>query len=275
MGFSLACDFGIPPNAAVRLVYDGVVHLPLTPPSRRPARDSLRAGTGFGMASRRLLRLRLLAALVVCLLCVGLVWGLAGALATSSTPPPAGKVVLKIGMTNMLPTTSTPSSGRCQSSYEIWSLDYDLLVGFSPGDYSHPQGAAATGLADHWTVSDGGRVWTFHIRSGVKWQDGVPLTAARRRLHLQLRHQEPARNYTTYTTVIEERDRPPTTTPSCSPPAGPRPTCSDCGSTSCRSTSGARLAASRRPATTQQLAADRGQRPLPGHPVQERQLRHR
>ena len=51
------------------------------------------------------------------------------------------------------------------------------MVGFSPGDYGHPQGARATGLADRWSMSDGGRVWTFHIRSGVTWQDGVPLTA--------------------------------------------------------------------------------------------------
>jgi len=27
-------------------------------------------------------------------------------------------------------------------------------------------------------ITDGGRVWTFHLRPNVKWSDGVPLTAA-------------------------------------------------------------------------------------------------
>ena len=94
------------------------------------------------------------------------------------------------------------------SCYEIWSLNYDLMVGFSPGDYSHPQGAAATGLADHWTVSDGGRVWTFHIRSGVKWQDGVPLTAHDVAFTYNYVIKNQLSNYTMYTQLRQERDRP-------------------------------------------------------------------
>ena len=41
--------------------------------------------------------------------------------------------------------------------------------------------AAGTGVvpatADRWTVSHDGTVYGFHIRSGVKWSDGTPLTA--------------------------------------------------------------------------------------------------
>ena len=33
-------------------------------------------------------------------------------------------------------------------------------------------------LATHWEVSHGGRVYTFHLRRGVRWSDGVPLDAA-------------------------------------------------------------------------------------------------
>lgn len=33
-------------------------------------------------------------------------------------------------------------------------------------------------LSDSWDVSDDGFVWNFHIRSGVMWQDGRPLTAS-------------------------------------------------------------------------------------------------
>jgi len=131
----------------------------------------------MGTAPRGRSRRRLLGICVAAVLTAGLVWGLTVALATSSSPSPAtGKVVLRLGMTN-IPDNVNPFVGQMSSCYEIWSLNYDLMVGFSAGDYSHPQGAAATGLADHWSSSDGGRVWTFHIRSGVKWQDGVPLTA--------------------------------------------------------------------------------------------------
>lgn len=33
-------------------------------------------------------------------------------------------------------------------------------------------------LSDTWSVSPDGLVWNFHIRTGVKWQDGKPLTAS-------------------------------------------------------------------------------------------------
>jgi peptide/nickel transport system substrate-binding protein len=118
-----------------------------------------------------------LGACLAVVLGAGLICGLTAALATNAALVSPPKVVLKIGVAGDAPDNLNPFAGHARSCQEIWSLNYDLLVGFSPGDYSHPQGAAATGLADHWTVSDGGRVWTFHIRSGVTWQDGVPLTA--------------------------------------------------------------------------------------------------
>ena len=131
----------------------------------------------MGSAPRGRSRRRLLGACVAAVLAAGLIWGLTVALATSSSPTPAGgKVVLRLGMTN-IPDNVNPFVGQMSSCYEIWSLNYDLMVGFNVGDYGHPQGSAATGLADRWSSSDDGRVWTFHIRSGVKWQDGVPLTA--------------------------------------------------------------------------------------------------
>jgi peptide/nickel transport system substrate-binding protein len=51
-------------------------------------------------------------------------------------------------------------------------MNYDFLVGFDAKTLEpRPE------LATRWEVSPDGKVWTFTIRSGVKWQDGQPLTA--------------------------------------------------------------------------------------------------
>jgi peptide/nickel transport system substrate-binding protein len=147
-------------------------------------------------------RHRIVVVVVTAILAFGLVWGLAQALASSSSPAPAGKVVLKLGMTN-IPDNLNPFVGQLSSCYEIWSLNYDLMVGFSAGNYGHPQGAAATGLADSWKISDGGRTWTFHIRPGVKWQDGVPLTAHDVAFTYNYVMKNQLSNYTMYTNFIK------------------------------------------------------------------------
>jgi ABC-type oligopeptide transport system substrate-binding subunit len=33
-------------------------------------------------------------------------------------------------------------------------------------------------LADSWSVGEGGLVWTFHLRKGIRWSDDTPITAA-------------------------------------------------------------------------------------------------
>jgi peptide/nickel transport system substrate-binding protein len=151
---------------------------------------------------RGVTRRRAVAVAVAAVLAVGLIWGLAGALATSSSPSPAGKVVLKLGMTN-IPDNLNPFVGQLSSCYEIWSLNYDLMVGFDAGTYEHSQGTAATGLADRWTVSDGGKTWTFHIRPGVKWQDGVPLTAKDVAFTYNYIVKNDLSNYTLYTNFVK------------------------------------------------------------------------
>jgi peptide/nickel transport system substrate-binding protein len=102
---------------------------------------------------------------------VALSVGLASAFAGDTSPSPQGKVVLRLGWTSD-PDSLNPFTGYSISSYEIWALNYDKL-GYND---------AATlkdvpGLAESWSVSPDGKTWTFHIRKGVKWQDGQPLTA--------------------------------------------------------------------------------------------------
>lgn len=70
--------------------------------------------------------------------------------------------------------TLNPFVGVTNSDYEVYQLIYDNL-----SDYGQnvPYGPAPR-LATSWTVSKNRLVWTFHIRHGVRWSDGVPLTAA-------------------------------------------------------------------------------------------------
>jgi peptide/nickel transport system substrate-binding protein len=51
---------------------------------------------------------------------------------------------------------------------------------YEPLVYANPPGASTAfrpGLARSWSKSDGGRTWTFHLRRGVTFHDGEPLTS--------------------------------------------------------------------------------------------------
>ncbi|MGD9676564.1 MAG: ABC transporter substrate-binding protein, partial [Candidatus Bipolaricaulia bacterium] len=101
----------------------------------------------------------------------GLIWGMTTAAATSSSPSPNGdKLVLRIGMTQDVDNLN-PFVGYSVPAYEVYHLNYDMLVGYAANGDARPE------IADSWTTSDDGLVWTFKIHPGIKWQDGEPLTA--------------------------------------------------------------------------------------------------
>ncbi len=65
-----------------------------------------------------------------------------------------------------------PFKGITAAAYECWALMYDTLTGYSAKDFSpEPR------LAESWDQSSDGLTWTYHIRHGVTFSDGVPLTA--------------------------------------------------------------------------------------------------
>jgi peptide/nickel transport system substrate-binding protein len=89
----------------------------------------------------------------------------------SSSPKPAGKTTFTVGIKESIDSLN-PFTGINASSYELWQINYDQLTNYGQKDFS-----TQPGLAKTWDVSDDGLTWTYHLRSGVKWSDGVPLTA--------------------------------------------------------------------------------------------------
>jgi peptide/nickel transport system substrate-binding protein len=83
------------------------------------------------------------------------------------------KVSFHVAMLGEGVDSLNPFLGIQAPSYEMWGLTYDYLTGYSMTDMS-PE----PGLASKWTTSEDGLTWTFTVRSGVKFSDGVPLTAA-------------------------------------------------------------------------------------------------
>ena len=66
---------------------------------------------------------------------------------------------INVGVNRLGPTTFV--------GYKI----YDSLLAYSPDLKPLPK------LAESWSVSDDGLVYTFRLRSNVKWHDGQPFTA--------------------------------------------------------------------------------------------------
>jgi peptide/nickel transport system substrate-binding protein len=121
---------------------------------------------------------RRLLLIVVVLLAAGLVWGLAGALAASSSPSPApGKVVLKIGWTSE-PDNLNPFIGWANTTYEIWAINYNLIFGYGINGQPTLDLAAQFPTKANGGISPDGKVWTIHLKPNLKWSDGQPLTAA-------------------------------------------------------------------------------------------------
>ncbi|MBV9830645.1 MAG: ABC transporter substrate-binding protein, partial [Marmoricola sp.] len=97
---------------------------------------------------------------------------LAPALAAAPAAHGADKVTFTVGFTDPVDSLN-PFVGYDADSYELWDLMYDYMIGYSMKDLS-----PVPALATKWETAADGKTWTFHIRSGVKWNDGVPLTAA-------------------------------------------------------------------------------------------------
>lgn len=120
-------------------------------------------------------RTRIMAAAAATVVIGGL--SAAGAVSASAdTPSPSAtgsnQTVFTVGITQDI-DSANPFTGVAASAYEIYQMEYPTLTGYSAKDFS-----ANADMATSWTESADKKSWTYKIRPGMKWSDGVPMTAA-------------------------------------------------------------------------------------------------
>lgn len=106
--------------------------------------------------------------------------GLVAALVLPAAAPVTAQAenVLRVGTTQDLDSMN-PWQTALVVGFEVFTLNYDLLVNFGPDLEPVP------GFAESWTQSEDGLQWTFKMREGMLWSDGEPATAEDARWTLQ------------------------------------------------------------------------------------------
>lgn len=98
--------------------------------------------------------------------------GLASALLVPAAAPVVAQddLTLRVGTTQDLDSMN-PWQTALVVGFEVFTLNYQLLVGFGPDLEPVPDFAA------DWTQSEDGLTWTFKTQPGNVWSDGTPATA--------------------------------------------------------------------------------------------------
>jgi len=141
---------------------------------------------------------------------------LAPAGASGEASPTSEKIVFNSGWIEDIDNLN-PFIGWSLTAYHVFWENYDRLVRYDP-DTMEP----VPGIAESWEVSDDAKTWTFHIRDGVKFQDGEPLTAADVAFTFNLVLDNAPNAFTIYTNHLESVEAPDdhTIVMKCSEPRG-------------------------------------------------------
>src|SRR5215210_2114107 len=149
------------------------------PPTVGPARGQVGAGTWVGDRRRRRSGMSTSPRARVGRIAVSALF-IAVALTPAASPAlAADPLVLKVG-TDQTFSGLNPWQSVYVLDYEVFTLNYDLLVGYDQNLGYAPD------YAESWTVSPDGKTTTFKIRAGMKWSDGEPATAEDARYTYQL-----------------------------------------------------------------------------------------
>src|SRR5207253_6896829 len=73
--------------------------------------------------------------------------------------------------TSFLPNDADPKSAIAWPNIQLCMQLFDRLV------EAWPERTIVPSLAERWEISDDGLRYTFHLREGLRWSDGTPLTA--------------------------------------------------------------------------------------------------
>jgi peptide/nickel transport system substrate-binding protein len=91
------------------------------------------------------------------------------ATAPEGTPQQGGQII--IGTTEE-PDTLHPYLTQLVTGFDVWVGIFDTLIEYDATQTLQPS------LAESWEISDDGLSYTFHLRQGVTFHDGAPLTSA-------------------------------------------------------------------------------------------------
>lgn len=91
--------------------------------------------------------------------------------ATTTTAGDSGTSVLRIGWAQD-PQTLNPFVALDEEDFNVWSMNWDLLVNFSPEDLS-----PSPGIAESWEISEDRKTVTFKLDPNKVWSDGEPVTS--------------------------------------------------------------------------------------------------
>jgi peptide/nickel transport system substrate-binding protein len=97
----------------------------------------------------------------------------ASASASAGTSAP---LVYRIGLQSDVDNMN-PFSTYNTIPWECFRVGYNFLTWYDADYKPAPDLADPVPSVENGGVTEGGRVWTFHLRANVKWSDGVPLTA--------------------------------------------------------------------------------------------------
>ncbi|HLI95528.1 MAG TPA: ABC transporter substrate-binding protein, partial [Candidatus Baltobacteraceae bacterium] len=119
---------------------------------------------------------RILALLAACALALASCTKTGGPTAAGGHNPWTQPGVLRLGEPDE-PDSLNPMFGHTVATDEVSAMLFSYLMRYDPNGNYIPDLALQVPTYQNGGISKDGKTITFHLRKGVKWADGTPLTA--------------------------------------------------------------------------------------------------